>query len=142
MKKVNKKKQLLRPLQVGAQEVPANIHRGYEWGLVFSVICPHFLVFAVIMATFLMFTVSGKNTVKCLECFFRLITLTIFTCSSKIMTKMGIDRATRLLLCVHCVVPQPLKFCFHKHVFKRFSFSIRNQGRLLEYLSESWLFLY
>ena len=36
------------------------ILRGYEWGLVFSVICPHFLVFAVIMATFLMFTVSGK----------------------------------------------------------------------------------
>ena len=47
------------------------VNRGYEWGLVFSVICPHFLVFAVIMAIFLMFTVSGKNTVKCLECFFR-----------------------------------------------------------------------
>ena len=49
---------------------------------------------------------------------------------------MGVDRATQLLLCVHCVVPQPLKFCFYKHVIKRFSFSIRNQGRLLEYLSE------
>ena len=37
----------------------------------FSVICPYFLVFAVIMATFLMFTVSGRNTVKCLEYFFQ-----------------------------------------------------------------------
>ena len=89
------------------------------------------------MAIFLMFTVSGKNTVKRLEClFFRLITLYIFTCFSKIMTKMGVDRATQLLLCVHRVVPQPLKLCFYKHVFKRFSFSIRNQGRLLGYLSE------
>ena len=44
--------------------------RGYEWGLVFSVICPYFLLFAVILAIFLMFTVSGRNTVKCLECFF------------------------------------------------------------------------
>ena len=84
--------------------------RGYEWGLVFSVICPHCLVFAVIMAIFLMFTVSGKNTVKCLECFFRLITLKCFTCFSKIMTKMGVDRATQLLLCVHCVVQPSFAF--------------------------------
>ena len=45
------------------------LNGGYEWGLVFSVICPYFLVFAVILAIFLMFTVSGRNTVKCLECF-------------------------------------------------------------------------
>ena len=38
-------------------------------GLVFSVICPYFLVFAVKLANFLMFTVSVENTVKCLEVF-------------------------------------------------------------------------
>ena len=42
-------------------------------GLLFSVICPYFLVFAVILAIFLMFTVSGINTVKCLDFFFSLI---------------------------------------------------------------------
>ena len=43
--------------------------------LVLSVICPYVLVFAVILTIFLMFTVSGKNTVKCLECVFNLIAL-------------------------------------------------------------------
>jgi len=37
--------------------------RGSEWGLVFSVICPQFLVFAVKLANILMFTVFGENTV-------------------------------------------------------------------------------
>ena len=37
--------------------------RGSEWGLVFSVICPYFLVFTVKLAIFLMFTVLEKNTV-------------------------------------------------------------------------------
>ena len=37
--------------------------RGSEWGLVFSVICPFFLVFTVKLAIFLMFTVLEKNTV-------------------------------------------------------------------------------
>ena len=41
--------------------------RGSEWGLVFSVICPYFLVFTVKLAIFLMFTVLEKNTVKCLK---------------------------------------------------------------------------
>jgi len=36
---------------------------GSEWGLVFSVICPQFLVFAVKLANILMFTVFGENTV-------------------------------------------------------------------------------
>ena len=43
------------------------IRRGSEWGVVFSVICPQFLVFAVKLANFLMFTVSEESTVKCLE---------------------------------------------------------------------------
>jgi len=34
-----------------------------EWGLVFSVIFPKFLVFAVKLANILMFTVFGENTV-------------------------------------------------------------------------------
>ena len=42
---------------------------GIEWGLVFSVIYPQFLVFDVKLANILMFTVSGENTVKCLEGF-------------------------------------------------------------------------
>ena len=37
--------------------------RGSEWGLVFSVICPQFLVFPVKLANILMFTVFGENTV-------------------------------------------------------------------------------
>jgi len=37
--------------------------RGSECGLVFSVICPQFLVFAVKLANILMFTVFGENTV-------------------------------------------------------------------------------
>ena len=36
---------------------------GSECGLVFSVICPYFLVFIVKLAIFLMFTVLEKNTV-------------------------------------------------------------------------------
>jgi len=36
---------------------------GLKWGLVFSVICPQFLVFAVKLANILMFTVFGENTV-------------------------------------------------------------------------------
>ena len=36
---------------------------GSEWGLVFSVICPYFLVFTVKLAIFLMFIVPEKNTV-------------------------------------------------------------------------------
>ena len=36
---------------------------GSEWGLVFSVIRPQFLVFAVKLAYILMFTVFGENTV-------------------------------------------------------------------------------
>ena len=36
---------------------------GSEWGLVFSVICPQFLVFAVNLANILVFTVFGENTV-------------------------------------------------------------------------------
>ena len=40
------------------------------WGLVFSVICPNILLFAVGLANFLMFTVSGENTMKCLQVFF------------------------------------------------------------------------
>ena len=36
---------------------------GSEWSLVFSVICPQFLVFAVKLANTLMFTVFGENTV-------------------------------------------------------------------------------
>ena len=36
---------------------------GSEWGLVFSVICPSFLVFTVKLVIFLMFTVLKKNTV-------------------------------------------------------------------------------
>ena len=43
------------------------IRRGSEWGVVFSVICPQFLVFAVKLANFLMLTVSEESTVKCLE---------------------------------------------------------------------------
>ena len=43
------------------------IRRGSEWGVVFSVICPQFLVFAVKLANFLMFAVSEESTVKCLE---------------------------------------------------------------------------
>ena len=39
------------------------LFRGSEWGLVFSVICPYFLVFTVKLAIFLMFTVLEKNTV-------------------------------------------------------------------------------
>ena len=37
---------------------------GSEWGLVFSVICPQFLVFAVNLANILVFTVFGENTVS------------------------------------------------------------------------------
>ena len=36
-------------------------YRGSEWGLVFSVICPFFLVFTVKLAIFLMFTVLEKK---------------------------------------------------------------------------------
>ena len=43
------------------------IRKGSEWGVVFSVICPQFLVFAVKLANFLMFAVSEGSTVKCLE---------------------------------------------------------------------------
>ena len=38
-------------------------NRGSEWGSVFSVICPKFLVFTVKLAIFLMFIVLEKNTV-------------------------------------------------------------------------------
>jgi len=37
--------------------------RGSEWGLVFSVICPQFLMFAAKLANILMLTVFGENTV-------------------------------------------------------------------------------
>ena len=37
--------------------------RGSEWGLVFSVIFPQFLVLAVKLADILMFTVFGEDTV-------------------------------------------------------------------------------
>ena len=37
--------------------------RGSEWGLVFSVICPQFLVFDVKLANILMFTVFRENAV-------------------------------------------------------------------------------
>ena len=40
-----------------------NQSRGSEWGSVFSVICPYFLVFTVKLAIFLMFIVLKKNTV-------------------------------------------------------------------------------
>ena len=40
------------------------------------------------LAILLMFTVSGRNTVKCLERFSILIALEIFTCSSKIINKI------------------------------------------------------
>ena len=36
---------------------------GSEWGLVFSVICPQFLVFGVKLANILVFTVFVENTV-------------------------------------------------------------------------------
>ncbi len=36
------------------------IKRGSKWGLVFSVVCPYFLMLAVKLANFLMFTVSGE----------------------------------------------------------------------------------
>ena len=49
--------------------ITLNVLRGFEWGLVFGVICPLFLVFVVKLASFLMFTVCGENTVKCLEDF-------------------------------------------------------------------------
>jgi len=44
-------------------EMAKKLIRGSEWGLVFSVICPQFLVFAVKLANILMFTVFGENTV-------------------------------------------------------------------------------
>lgn len=49
--------------------ITLNVLRGFEWGLVFGVICPLFLVFVVKLASFLMFTVFGENTIKCLEDF-------------------------------------------------------------------------
>ena len=40
--------------------VSSSAIRESEWGLVFSVICPSFLVFTVKLAIFLMFTVLQK----------------------------------------------------------------------------------
>ena len=43
--------------------ITLNVLRGFEWGLVFGVIYPLFLVFVVQLASFLMFTVFGENIV-------------------------------------------------------------------------------
>ena len=51
-------------------QIPSTFTGGYEWGLVFSVICPYFLVFAVLLTIFLMFTVSGKILVSVWSVFF------------------------------------------------------------------------
>ena len=43
--------------------------------------------------------------------------------------------------CMSMMLEKPSQFCFDKHIFKRFSFSMGDQGRFLEYLSEIRLVL-
>ena len=98
------------------------------WGLVFSVICPNILLFAVGLANFLMFTVSGENTMKCLQGFFsekpigsvKILVTPRFRKSLdlQISSSLGYSKRTNAFLvyaiCFHEIVHD--KSCGHKSV--------------------------